>query len=486
MIGGKHWFIYGPTQPGEYSLQFLYVDHDVKTIVASTSFRVTEYSVSGEHTYELNEYLDKEYDGEPVFFDPFKGLSVDGGKGNWGELEKMGDVRYEFREVMMKGKEEYTFPMDGVPVEVGTYQLVIQERDPKDKDGKLWIDAAVFYFEIYGASLSYEYVEALDPTYEAEGHLEYYFGSDGNYYIMEDGEYVVVEWEELVIPKKEYTMVEIDEKDINGYITPLSVRVEDFSERDFEVPASPYLDGYDFAGWKVNGTLYSTSEEVQAAVAELVAEAPSEPILVEVDYEQKEETYHVTVTGGTFEDGTREGDFQSATELAAKADPAEEGKQFDHWELNGEVASYNATYYFHVASHDMTLEAVYSDVEAEVEKKGTAFIESVTLVSEGKLAFVSKVSIPEGARILRAGIVASNEADLGENELTADTAKYVRYNDTTCYDYLSFKFTWTKKEIGEDDVWCARSYLVYRDEAGEEHTVYGELVRANLSGIINE
>ena len=134
----------------------------------------------------------------------------------------------------------------------------------------------------------------------------------------------------------------------------------------------------------------------------------------------------------------------------------------------------------------MTLEAVYSDVEAEVEKKGTAFIESVTLVSEGKLAFVSKVSIPEGARILRAGIVASNEADLGENELTADTAKYVRYNDTTCYDYLSFKYTWTKKEIGEDDVWCARSYLVYRDEAGEEHTVYGELVRANLSGIINE
>ena len=68
----------------------------------------------------------------------------------------------------------------------------------------------------------------------------------------------------------------------------------------------------------------------------------------------------------------------------------------------------------------------------------------------------------------------------------SSTAKYVRYNDTTCYDYLSFKYTWTKKEIGEDDVWCARSYLVYRDEAGEEHTVYGELVRANLSGIINE
>ena len=489
VIGGVRWFVYGPTEPGEYCLEFIYVDHDSTSIaVRSQSFRVTEGNVSGEHTYELNQSLDKVYDGEPVFFDTFKGISVDGGKSDWGMMEKMGDVRYEFREVVMKGKEEYTFPLDSAPVEVGMYQLVIQERDPEDKDGKLWIDAAIFPFEITeGESpVTYEYVEALDPTYEAEGHLEFYAGSDGNYYILEDGEYVEVEWEDLVLPKKEYTMVEIDSKDINGYITSQNVRVEDYGEGSFTVPASPYLDGYNFAGWKVNGTLYTTSEEVQTAVAELVAQAPTEPILVEVDYEQKDETYYVAVIGGTFEDGTSEGYFQTATELAAEANQAQEGQQFDHWELNGEVAGYNPICYFHVSSHDMTLEAVYSDIDTVVEKKGTAFIESVTVVSERKLAFVSKVAIPEGARILRAGIVANTAAELDGAELTTDTARFVRYNDTTCYDYLAFKYTWTKKEISDEDVWCVRSYLVYRDETGEEHTVYGELVQADVSGIINE
>ena len=133
----------------------------------------------------------------------------------------------------------------------------------------------------------------------------------------------------------------------------------------------------------------------------------------------------------------------------------------------------------------MTLTAVYSSIDTEIEKVGTAFIESVTTVNGNKIAFVSKVSIPEGARILRAGIVANTEAELNGSELTTDTAKFTRYDDSKCYDYLAYKFTWTKGNVSESDVWCVRSYLVYSDENGE-HTVYGDLVKANLNGIITE
>ena len=131
------------------------------------------------------------------------------------------------------------------------------------------------------------------------------------------------------------------------------------------------------------------------------------------------------------------------------------------------------------------MRAVYSSAETEIEKVGTAFIESVTTVNGNKIAFVSKLSIPEGARFLKAGIVANTEADLNGEELTTDTAKFTRYDDSKCYNYLTYKFTWTKSNVSEDDVWCVRPYLVYNDENGE-HTVYGDLVKADLNGIITE
>ena len=82
--------------------------------------------------------------------------------------------------------------------------------------------------------------------------------------------------------------------------------------------------------------------------------------------------------------------------------------------------------------------------------------------------------------------MANTEENLDGSDLDVWTAQYVRYNDTTCNNYLAFKYTWTKKDISADDVWCVRSYLVYSDANGEKHTVYGDLVRANLNGIITE
>ncbi|MBR0484044.1 MAG: InlB B-repeat-containing protein [Oscillospiraceae bacterium] len=317
----------------------------------------------------------------------------------------------------------------------------------------------------------------IPATYTSEGSAVYTAT-----YTFNGKEYTTTK--EVVIPMLEKTAVIINSVDINGISTETTVYAEIYTSTDYTVPDAPYLDGYDFKGWNVNDMFYTTAEEVQSAVETLVKSGTA--VTVNVVYEQKIETFKVTVTGGTIDGGVSGDSYQIGTELTVTAAPAEEEYQFDHWENNGEIASYNEVYSFHVPAKEVTLEAVYSPVGTEVEKVGTAFIESVTTINGNKIAFVSKVSIPEGARILRAGIVANTEANLNGSELTTETAQFTRYDDSKCYDYLAYKFTWTKSNVSESDVWCVRSYLVYSDENGEEHTVYGDLVKADLNGVITE
>ena len=392
----------------------------------------------------------------------------------------------------------YAFTIPGTRGD-STFEYFIRAWDDQEKrfeddeinviyqGGEGYIDSEIFTIHINGR-LTLKSVPAKEPTYEEEGNISYYMGSDARYYISEDEEYVEVNREDVILPKKEYTPVEIHSIDVNGKIATSTVYVEKFEEEGYELPAAPYLDGRIFVGWKVNATLYTTSEEAQMAVNELVAEAPEEAITIEVEYEQQTEEHLVLVEGGTLPDGSTEGSFQAATELSVMADPAEEGFQFDHWELNGETVSYNEECPFFVSSkEDMTFTAVYSSIETEVERVGTAVIESVTVMDEeGKIAFVSYVSIPSDARILKAGIVSATEEYLEGEDLDIWSARFVRYNDTTCYDYLAFRYTWTKKNVSADEVWCVRAYLVYSDANGEKHTVYGDVVKANLEGVITE
>ena len=114
-------------------------------------------------------------------------------------------------------------------------------------------------------------------------------------------------------------------------------------------------------------------------------------------------------------------------------------------------------------SRDTALTAVYA---GETIKKGTAYIESVTVHDTDKISFVSVVSVPEGATIKRVGIVACMEEELkGEHSAPSiDYARFKRYNDTTCKDYTTFKYTRTKGSVSEGDVWCVCAYLVYSDE----------------------
>ena len=293
----------------------------------------------------------------------------------------------------------------------------------------------------------------------------------------------------VVFVLSEEKTIPVNFVDINGKIkTTLEISAingsfADVSEELNNIPSAPYLDGYEFAGWSVGDNTYD-SDGLKAVLVQLISQEP-ESITVNEVYNQKETLYTVNVIGGTLADGSTSGQFKASEQLFITAGLASEGQKFSHWEKDGVIVGYEETYAFRMPSTDeTTFTAKYVTEETDVDKVGTAYIESVTKTGENKISFVSVVSVPDGSKILRAGVVANTEANLGSNELTIDNTLFESYNSTTCRSYTTFKYTFTKKNVQADDIWCVRAYLRYTDEAGNTTDVYGDMVKANSEGAI--
>ena len=119
----------------------------------------------------------------------------------------------------------------------------------------------------------------VEPTYDTNGSY------DSVVYCSKCGE--ELNRETIVIPMLEKTEVIINSVDINGNITKTTVFAETYTSADYTVPSAPYMDGYNFNGWKVNGTLYTTADDVQTAVETLVKAGTA--VTISVDYEKKTE-----------------------------------------------------------------------------------------------------------------------------------------------------------------------------------------------------
>lgn len=293
-----------------------------------------------------------------------------------------------------------------------------------------------------------------------------------------------VEISAVFVASEEKT-IPINFMDINGKIkTTLEIfaingSFADVSEELNNIPSAPYLDGYEFAGWSVGDNIYD-SDGLKTALVSLISQEP-ESITVNETYKQKDTLYTVNVVGGTLADGNTSGQYRASEQLFITAGLASEGQKFSHWEKDGVIVGYEETYAFRMPSTDgTTFTAKYVTEETDVNKVGTAYIESVTKIGENKISFVSVVSVPDGSKILRAGVVANTEENLGSDELTIDNTLFQSYNSTTCKSYTTFKYTFTKKDVQEDDIWCVRAYLRYTDEEGNTKDVYGDMVKANL------
>lgn len=285
------------------------------------------------------------------------------------------------------------------------------------------------------------------------------------------------------IPMLAQTAVVIQFVDINGFKEDTTVYAETFKDSDYILPSAPYLDGYTFEGWAVNNTIYSNAIDARSAVASAVSEKPTGPVKVSVIYKKKNVEYNVTVTGGRLSDGKRNDTVQVSELVVAKAYSYMNGNKFSHWERNGVKVSTNLNYTFRMPSYNVTLTAVYVTNTTTVRKVGTAIIENVTPNADtGKLSFVSVCSVPNGSVMVKAGLVATNDSSIAEN-VTAENAAYVKLSTKIGVNTKNLKYTWTKSNVTTS--WYVRSYLVYRDSEGTEYTVYGNAVKADMTGIID-
>ncbi len=274
--------------------------------------------------------------------------------------------------------------------------------------------------------------------------------------------------------------------DINGIEQNVPMYSTNISAGEFEVASSVYLDGYDFKGWEVNGKACDNIADVVKAAKELKQNKPSEQVVLKPIYERVQSKNKVKLANGTFEDGTFEKEFNSSELVTVKAATIQ-GMNFSHWTrtVNGEevIVSYNEEYTFYMTSEDVTLTSCYVDIGTQVEKKGTAFIEKVTELNGSDLAFTAILNVPDNCTMIEGGLVAvaTYSNDIGQN-VTMENAVYKKLSKKVTSATKNLKYTWTKTYV--HDPYYVRPYLLYADENGVEHTVYGDVVVGSLSNYI--
>ena len=244
---------------------------------------------------------------------------------------------------------------------------------------------------------------------------------------------------------------------------------------EINIPSIPYTEGLEIAGWMLDNRTYTDDSLLKETIAERLIQ--NKDIVIKATYKQKDTYVNIQVI-----DGSGSGRYKEHDAVTVRANPAPEGKVFSKWidVSDGAVLSSSETYMFY-ASKNRTLQAVYTE-DQEAEKLGVTYIESVTVNAEAnKITFVSMSSVPEGCKIVKAGVIATSDSSIGEKEelFTDKTAMYVRTGMTAARNYRA---TWTKGKVTPAQKWYVRGYLVYTNQYGDQRTVYSGIAAADLNG----
>lgn len=197
--------------------------------------------------------------------------------------------------------------------------------------------------------------------------------------------------------------------------------------------------------------------------------------------------YAVNVINGTIKNkNTSSARLNKDSKATVIADEAPEGKKFGYWKKNGSTASYNASYSF-VVSSNIELEAVYVDSDDSFDKAVQARITASKKIVEDnkeKLLVTSEVGVPEGCKIVKAGLVATSNKDkaktLSVDTVSSNSDTFVKLDSgITARNYV---YDWKKNNVKDGDVWYVKSCVIYTDENGTEITKYGDLVEATFEG----
>lgn len=242
-------------------------------------------------------------------------------------------------------------------------------------------------------------------------------------------------------------------------------RIQLDAEDAITLPAGPSRYGYSFTGWSM------TEEQIREQIKSGTSTVTVSPV-----YDLEGMEYEITVNHGG-----GGGTYQINHVVTITADKPEEGMKFLYWreDTSGRIVSYRSTYQFY-AMENTSLTAYYDLADTQVVDEGIAEIIKIKIDSSKlNISFVTMHTVPKGCSIKNAGIVATSDAGIGMSGegFNKDSAAYVRGK---AWSGNTYRFTWTKKSVKEDETWYARAYLVFTDANGNEFTVYSDMKHANL------
>jgi len=316
-------------------------------------------------------------------------------------------------------------------------------------------------------NVTYQHVEAVQPTCTEDGRYEYYLGSDGNYYIDAYGfemyeSYEDTTWEALGHDEKiSWSWIKIGDSDYKA------VAKFSCSRGDLDTTAVTAEVSVD---WEDDSQI--TYKAV--AICPLKDEMPSWHSEEHTNYYVVEKTkYSVNVEGGSVTASTHKDEYYYNDSVTVKADTVKDGKYLKGWYIGDVCVSTNPTYTFFV-KEDTTITAKYAEKETSQQAVNSLKLTRIGgeyYYSSQKLKYASSWSLPKGCKLVEAGILRAYDKDI--SNVTPETAKengVTRNKSSLKTANGSYTLTVNMKWETKSKTVYAKGYIIYTDAKNVRHT----------------
>lgn len=287
-------------------------------------------------------------------------------------------------------------------------------------------------------------VVSVEEGYEFSFFMEkgYVLTSSNNYLfrVVEDHNFVAVL---RPIDKKQIVVLDANNKLVGSLYVEEEAVLENLEQFESKTSKHP---GYEFAGWNVEFP-FTVTNNVTFIRAVYVGEDTNLTVRVFQDEEvinTHEVRYGKTVT------------------ITA---PDVEGKFFSHWEVDGQILSFDKTHILSVYSN-IDVYAVY--VDEVVEPVGLSYLNKHIINQDTVTYLLSQSYIPEGYSLVEQGIIYLNSNKL-EEEITIETdgIKRIRALRYSTHNEFAVAF-----DTIDHHYLHARGYLVIVDAENNTTIIY--------------
>lgn len=174
---------------------------------------------------------------------------------------------------------------------------------------------------------------------------------------------------------------------------------------------------------------------------------------------------------------------------SVKVDPKEGKITTADYKVSGtRTVNEGGTYTITIYGKNLKTGSVTTTWTVKESEFGTkaATVKKVTYDSASKkLDINSKMYIPDGAKMTKAGLIATSNGDkkygltLATTPVAGET--FVKANANDVSNEKEYAFTWRKSSVSDGQTWYAVPYVCYTKD-GKTETVYGDLVEAKVAG----